>query len=98
MRGQFDLRFEDSEATLDPHPARWLGTLGYCQATAAPDRPRREFHHEPASTRCASPGCGALLQRMGEDVTEKLASARQAGDLMSMLCLSDSRQFIHVII
>lgn len=27
----------------------------------------------------------APLQRMGEDVTEKLASARQAGDLMSML-------------
>lgn len=49
------------------------------------DLPRREFHHEPASTQCASPGCGAPLQRMGEDVTEKLASARQAGDRMSML-------------
>ena len=36
------------------------------------DLPRREFHHEPASTQCASPGCGAPLQRMGEDITEKL--------------------------
>jgi len=36
------------------------------------DLPRREFHHEPASTQCPSPGCGAPLQRMGEDITEKL--------------------------
>jgi len=36
------------------------------------DLPRREFHHEPASTQCASPGCGAPLQRMGEDITERL--------------------------
>jgi transposase len=36
------------------------------------DLPRREFHHEPGSTQCASAGCGAPLQRMGEDITEKL--------------------------
>ena len=31
--------------------------------------PRREIHHEPHNTTC---GCGAPLQRIGEDVAEKL--------------------------
>ena len=31
--------------------------------------PRREIHHEPASTTCA---CGCQLQRIGQDVAEKL--------------------------
>ena len=31
--------------------------------------PRREIHHEPANTTC---GCGEPLQRIGEDVAEKL--------------------------
>ena len=31
--------------------------------------PRREIHHEPESTTC---GCGEPLQRIGEDVAEKL--------------------------
>jgi len=31
--------------------------------------PRREIHHEPQSTTCA---CGCQLQRIGEDVAEKL--------------------------
>ena len=31
--------------------------------------PRREIHHEPESTTCA---CGCTLQRIGEDVAEKL--------------------------
>jgi transposase len=31
--------------------------------------PRREIHHEPQSTTCA---CGSQLQRIGEDVAEKL--------------------------
>ena len=36
------------------------------------DLPRHEIRHEPASTQCANTGCGAPLQRIGEDVTEKL--------------------------
>ena len=37
--------------------------------------PRREVHHEPASTTCA---CGCQMKRVGEDVAEKLAcSARR---------------------
>ena len=31
--------------------------------------PRREIHHEPENTTC---GCGSPLQRIGEDVAEKL--------------------------
>ena len=31
--------------------------------------PRREFRHEPDNTTC---GCGQAMQRIGEDVAEKL--------------------------
>lgn len=34
-----------------------------------PHLPRREFRHEPESTTC---GCGTPMQRIGEDVAEKL--------------------------
>ena len=34
--------------------------------------PRREIHHEPESTTCSTPGCGCQMQRIGEDVAEKL--------------------------
>jgi len=34
-----------------------------------PHLPRREIHHEPESTTC---GCGTPMQRIGEDVAEKL--------------------------
>ena len=34
-----------------------------------PHLPRRDVHHEPASTVC---GCGCQMQRVGEDVAEKL--------------------------
>lgn len=34
--------------------------------------PRRDIHHEPTSTACATPGCGCQLKRIGEDVAEKL--------------------------
>jgi transposase len=48
----------------------------------APRRPRRqalpehlereEHRHEPADTACPNEGCGAPMQRVGEDVSEKL--------------------------
>ena len=34
-----------------------------------PHLPRRDVHHEPQSTAC---GCGCQMQRIGEDVAEKL--------------------------
>jgi transposase len=33
---------------------------------------RVEHRHEPADTTCPNPGCGAPMQRVGEDVSEKL--------------------------
>lgn len=37
-----------------------------------PHLPRRDVHHEPESTMCA---CGCQMQRMGEDVAEKLTTS-----------------------
>jgi transposase len=34
--------------------------------------PRQTFAHEPESTVCMAPGCGAQMKRIGEDVSEKL--------------------------
>jgi len=42
------------------------------RAPLPPELPRTEFRHEPESTRCTNAGCTAPLQRIGEDVTEKL--------------------------
>ncbi len=39
------------------------------RAALPPELPRTVIHHEPASTAC---GCGAPLQRVGEEVSEKL--------------------------
>lgn len=42
------------------------------RAPLPPELPRTEFHHEPESTLCTNAGCAAPLQRIGEDITEKL--------------------------
>jgi transposase len=34
--------------------------------------PRTEIRHEPETTTCMNAGCGAVLERIGEDVSEKL--------------------------
>ncbi|WP_259647790.1 IS66 family transposase zinc-finger binding domain-containing protein, partial [Pseudomonas amygdali] len=39
------------------------------RAALPPQFPRTVIHHEPESTECA---CGCQLQRIGEDVSEKL--------------------------
>jgi transposase len=39
------------------------------RAALPPHLPRRDVHHEPESTMC---GCGCQMQRIGEDVAEKL--------------------------
>ena len=40
---------------------------------ALPDElPRQTFAHEPDSTVCTAPGCGAQMNRIGEDVYDKL--------------------------
>ena len=42
------------------------------RAPLPPELPRTQFHHEPESTLCKNAGCTAPLQRIGEDITEKL--------------------------
>jgi transposase len=39
------------------------------RAALPPHLPRREIHHDPENTTC---GCGKAMQRIGEDVAEKL--------------------------
>jgi transposase len=34
--------------------------------------PRVEHHHEPANTNCPTPDCGQPMQRVGEDISERL--------------------------
>jgi transposase len=42
------------------------------RAVLPPELPRTEHRHEPESTTCQRPGCGCQLQRIGQDVAEKL--------------------------
>ena len=42
------------------------------RAALPPELPRVNQHHEPESTTCTRPGCGWILKRIGEDVSEKL--------------------------
>ncbi|MDP2366863.1 IS66 family transposase [Rhodoferax sp.] len=42
------------------------------RAALPPELPRVEMHHEPESTSCTTPGCGCILRRIGEDISEKL--------------------------
>ena len=37
-----------------------------------PHLPRRDVAHEPVDTTCQTPGCGQPMQRIGQDVAEKL--------------------------
>jgi transposase len=56
--------------------------LGATPPADAPRRPRRqplpphlrrvEHRHEPEDTTCSTPGCGAPMTRIGEDVSERL--------------------------
>ena len=42
------------------------------RAPLPPELPRVEHHHEPDTTACTTPGCGCVLKRIGEDISEKL--------------------------
>jgi transposase len=37
-----------------------------------PQLPRRDVAHEPTDTTCQAPGCGQAMQRIGQDLAEKL--------------------------
>jgi transposase len=74
----------EDEASLQAQLAELQADLPEAPKTpkAAPRKPRRqalpahlrrvEHRHEPADTTCATPGCGQPMQRIGEDVSEKL--------------------------
>lgn len=79
-----DTLFED-EASLQAQLAALQAEIpaGDAKAPKAPARkPRRqalpahlrrvEHRHDPANTTCVTPGCGQPMQRIGEDISEKL--------------------------
>ncbi|MEO6276831.1 MAG: IS66 family transposase [Roseateles sp.] len=61
------------QAKLAPTPHAPKATPRQPRRQALPEHLQRvEHHHEPADTTCANEGCGAPMQRVGEDVSEKL--------------------------
>lgn len=74
----------EDEASLQAQLAALQATMTTPPAVRkdAPRRPRRqalpehlervEHRHEPADTACPNEGCGAPMQRVGEDVSERL--------------------------
>ena len=67
---------EDLQAVADEIAQASAPAAGLRPAKPSPKRaplpaglPRREIHHEPASTTCA---CGCQMKRVGQDVAEKL--------------------------
>ncbi|MFO1263390.1 MAG: IS66 family transposase [Rhodoferax sp.] len=76
--------FED-EASLRTQLAALQADIAQVDAKAAkapPRKPRRqalpahlrrvEHRHDPVDTTCVTPGCGQPMQRIGEDISEKL--------------------------
>lgn len=84
QRALFAETLVEDEASLQAQLAELQAKLAQPPAVAkdAPRRPRRqalpehlqrvEHRHEPAHTHCPNAGCGAPMQRVGEDVSEKL--------------------------
>ena len=65
-----DLEAIDAELTaLLPAPVPAEARQKPKRAPLPPQFPRTVIHHEPESTQCS---CGCQLQRVGEDVSEKL--------------------------
>ncbi len=84
QRTLFAETLAEDEASLRAHLAAMKAKLPEVPAPPkdAPCRPRRqalpehlqrvEHRHEPQSTTCPNAGCGQPMQRVGEDVSEKL--------------------------
>ena len=65
-----DLEAIDAElSALQPAPAPESARQKTKRAPLPPQFPRTVIHHEPVNTECS---CGCQLQRIGEDVSEKL--------------------------
>lgn len=84
QRALFAETLIEDEASLQAQLAALQAKLPETPTAAkdAPRRPRRqalpenlqrvEHHHEPADTNCPNADCGQPMQRVGEDVSEKL--------------------------
>lgn len=84
QRALFQDTLAEDEASLQAQLAELQRGLPEVSKTAKapPRQPRREklpehlerveHHHEPADTNCPTPECGRAMQRIGEDVSEKL--------------------------
>ena len=84
QRALFAETIIEDEASLQAQLAELQARLPQLRAAPkdAPRRPRRqalpehlqrvEHRHEPADTACPNAGCGKPMQRVGEDVSEKL--------------------------
>ena len=84
QRRLFEETLAEDEASLQAQLAALQAASAETPATPKPlrDKPRRqplpdhlervEHHHEPEDTTCPTPECGQPMQRVGEDVSEKL--------------------------
>jgi transposase len=84
QRALFQETLIEDEASLQAQLAELQARLPETPAVpkAPPRQPRRQMlpehlrrvdhHHDPEDTTCATPGCGQPMQRIGEDVSEKL--------------------------
>lgn len=85
QRALFQDTLAEDEASLQAQLAVLQTQLPDATKTpkVAPRKPHRqalpahlkrvEHRHEPTDTTCATPGCGQPMQRIGEDISEKLA-------------------------
>lgn len=84
QRALFQDTMAEDEASLQAQLAALQASMPELPKTpkAPPRQPRRqalpehlkrvEHRHEPQDTTCATPGCGQPMQRIGEDISEKL--------------------------
>jgi transposase len=84
QRQMFEDTMAEDEAALEAQLAALRAAMPETPGSTKPPprRPRRqalpqhlrrvEHRHEPADTRCPTPGCGRPMTRVGEDVSEKL--------------------------
>jgi hypothetical protein len=88
QRRLFEETLAEDEASLQAQLQALQGAKAAAEAAAGqgkepPKRPprrqplpahrrREEHHHDPADKNCPEPGCGKPMQRIGEDVSERL--------------------------
>jgi transposase len=73
LRAQLDRLRREADAAAAATGAKPKAAPRKPRRNALPEHLRRvEHRHEPDSTDCREPGCGRVMKRIGEDVTERL--------------------------